>query len=150
MKAHRTNLIRWTICNFIACFWLCFFVWVGFTDTLNGTISSGSFTASFFLAYQLWFACETIGSILEKLFEYGNGIDRLVQTLRIKPESMDKTPAQDLPQDWSKITLNKASYIYEATPVKASKTSALPSIAVKKLPSSGKAAQANRRSSNCS
>lgn len=112
MKTFKSNLTRWTICNVIGASWLFFFAWTGFHDVLDGKLSAGAFTTIFFLAANMWASCEIIGSIWEKVYEHGNAISRLVNTLRVQPEQMDLKPAQDLPQNWKTITLDNVLYTY--------------------------------------
>lgn len=114
MATFFANLFRWSICNVIAAFWLFFFAWYGFYDVLDGHMSAGAFAATFFLAYRMWFSCEVLGSIWEKVYEYGNGIHRLVQTLRVQPEQLDLEPVIHMPDDWSSITLKNLGYAYTA------------------------------------
>lgn len=113
MKTFSSNLLRWTICNVIGALWLFFFAWTGFHDVLAGNLSVGSFTTIFFLAANMWASCEILGSIWEKVYEHGNAISRLVNTLRVKPEQMDLSPAQELPKDWKTIALDNIIYTYD-------------------------------------
>jgi ATP-binding cassette subfamily B protein len=113
MTAYRSNLIRWTICNFVAAFWLFLFAGVGFHLVLNDQMTIGIYTASFFLAYRVWNSCEVVGSILEKVYEHGNGIHRLVQTLCVTPKNLDLEPSQTLNKNWKNISLRNLSYVYE-------------------------------------
>jgi len=113
MIAYRSNLIRWTICNMVACFWLFLFAGVGFYLVLNGKMGIGVYAASFFLAHRVWNSCEVIGSVLEKVYEYGNGIHRLVQTLTVVPKQLDLEPAQEMQKNWKTITLKNTSYAYD-------------------------------------
>ena len=113
MNAYRTNLMRWTICNYVAAFWLFLFAGLGFYFVLNEQMSIGIYAASFFLANRIWESCEVVGSILEKIYEYGNGIHRLAETLCVTPKKLDLEPKQNLHQDWKKITLDNISYAYD-------------------------------------
>jgi ATP-binding cassette subfamily B protein len=113
MRAFRTNLIRWTITNLIGGFWIFIFAWVGFKQVLSGDLSAGMYASTFFLATFIWSSCEVIGSILEKLYEYGNGMSRLITTLRVTPKNLDLTPPQSIPDNWKNITLDNVSYMYE-------------------------------------
>ncbi len=112
MNAFSTNLMRWTISNLVGGIWIFLFIWIGFHQVLEGNMTAGMYTSTFFLATYIWHNCEVIGSILEKAYEYGNGVDRLVQTLRVKPKDLDLTPAQHIPENWEQITLDNVSYIY--------------------------------------
>jgi ATP-binding cassette subfamily B protein len=112
MRTFYTNLFRWSFCNCIAAFWLFVFAWTGFQSVLSGSMTTGVFAATFFLAYRMWSSCESVGSIWEKVYEYGNGISRLVETLREEPKKLDLDPIQTLPKDWRKISLEDVSYVY--------------------------------------
>jgi len=113
ISAFRTNLTRWTIANYIGGSWIFIFAWVGLHQVLNGDMSAGLYASTFFLAIYIWHNCEVIGSILEKIYEYGNGVDRLVKTLRVQPKNLDLIPAQNFPKNWQRITLKDVSYTYE-------------------------------------
>ncbi len=112
IDAYSMNLFRWTICNMVAGFWLFSIAGLGFYLVLNDTISIGSYSASILLSAYLWSSCEVLSSILEKFYEYGNGIYRLVETLRVTPKKLDLTPAQNLPKDWSEIKLKNIEFTY--------------------------------------
>lgn len=112
MDAYSMNLFRWTICNMVAGFWLFLIAGVGFYWVLNGTITIGSYSATILLSAYLWSSCEVLGSILEKFYEYGNGIFRLIETLRVTPKQLDLEPVQTLSDDWSEIKLSKINFTY--------------------------------------
>ncbi len=112
VRAYHQNLLRWSIVNAIAGFWLIVFAGLGFKLTLDGDMTPGVFAATFFLAFRLWSELEIIAAIQEKIYEYGNGIARLIETLRITPAAMDIAPLRDLPSDWSEIRLDKVSFVY--------------------------------------
>lgn len=112
IKADISSLMRWTIASIIGAFWLGLFAWVGMHNVANDTMTAGAFAASFFLAFRMWTSCELIGVILERVYEHGNGLHRMTQTLCIIPEKMDLTPKQIIPKSWSNITFNDVSYIY--------------------------------------
>lgn len=114
MATFFTNLLRWSICNMVAITWLFVFAWVGFHDVLEGNLTTGAYAATFFLAFRMWSSCEVLGAIWEKIYEYGNGISRLVETLRVEPEKLDLEPAQDVPKNWKSITLKNVTYAYNA------------------------------------
>lgn len=113
IDAYSLNLRRWTICNMVAGLWLFVFIGLGFYWVLNDTITIGGYTASVFLATWIWGSCEVLGSILEKFYEYGNGIHRLVETLRVTPKNLDIEPSAEMPQDWKTLTLQNISYLYD-------------------------------------
>jgi len=113
INAFSTNLTRWTIANYVGTFWIFVFAWLGLYQVLDGTLSIGLYASTFFLACWIWASCETVGTIIEKVYEYGNGISRLVTTLRVVPKNLDLTPAQNFPDDWDNITLKDISYTYE-------------------------------------
>jgi len=112
MDAFALNLMRWTICNLTAGFWLFIFIGLGFYWVLQEQITVGVYTATVFLSFNIWLSCEVIGAILEKFYEYGNGIHRLVETLRVKPKELDLKPAQSIPDNWQNITLEKVCFAY--------------------------------------
>lgn len=113
MSAFSTNLMRWTICNMVGGIWIFLFVWIGFQQVLSGDLTTGLYASTFFLATYIWSNCEVIGSILEKAYEYGNGVDRLVKTLRVNPKNLDLEPHQNIPDNWQNIRLNNLSYRYD-------------------------------------
>ena len=113
VNAYSTNLVRWTICNIVAGLWLFFFLGIGFYWVLNDVITVGAYTSTVFLSTYLWSSCEVLGAILEKFYEYGNGIYRLIETLRVKPKQLDLTPPKNVPEDWQKIRLENISYAYD-------------------------------------
>ena len=113
IDAYTVNLIRWMICNVIGGIWMFGITGLGFYWTLQGEITIGAYASTILLTTYLWSSCEIIGSILEKFYEYGNGIYRLIQTLLVTPKQLDLEPTQSLPQDWQKITLDNISYIYD-------------------------------------
>lgn len=96
----------------VAGFWLFLIAGLGFYLVLNDTISIGSYSASILLSAYLWSSCEVLSAILEKFYEYGNGIYRLVETLRVTPKQLDLTPAQSMPEDWSEIKLRNIEFTY--------------------------------------
>ncbi len=85
---------------------------LGFYWVLNETITIGAYASTILLTTYLWASCEVIGYILEKFYEYGNGIHRMVETLRVTPKQLDLTPAQKLSSDWSEIKLNNINFTY--------------------------------------
>jgi ATP-binding cassette subfamily B protein len=113
MNAYSINLLRWTVSNMVGCFWIFLFAWFGFQNTLNGTMSAGLYASTFFLATWVWHSCEVIGAILEKAYEHGNGVSRLVETLRVTPKKLDLEPAQNMPTDWKTISLENLSFSYD-------------------------------------
>lgn len=113
MDAFSLNLMRWTICNIVAGAWLFIFTALGFYWVVSGTITIGAYASTIFLSAYLWSSCEVIGAILEKFYEYGNGIHRLVETLRITPKNLDLEPFQKIPKNWKQIILKDISYVYD-------------------------------------
>lgn len=113
MDAYSINLVRWTASNIVGGFWIFLFAWLGFQNTLNGSMSAGLYASTFFLSLYIWGNCEVIGAILEKAYEHGNGMSRLVETLRVRPKNLDLTPPQNVPDNWKSITLKNISYIYD-------------------------------------
>lgn len=113
IDAYSMNLMRWTICNMVAGSWLFLFAGLGFYWVVNNTISIGTYATSIMLATYLWASCEVLSSVLEKFYEHGNGIYRLIETLRVTPKQLDLTPAQNLPQDWKTLSLEKISFSYD-------------------------------------
>ncbi len=112
MDAFTTNLLRWTICNMLAGVWLLIFLGVGFYWTLQETMTIGAYSATLLLAIYIWSSCEVLGAILEKFYEYGNGIHRLVKTLRITPKQLDLMPEQNFSENWKTISLKNVSFRY--------------------------------------
>lgn len=112
IDAFTLNLRRWTICNMVAGAWLFVFAAMGFYWVLNGTITIGAYSATILLSAYLWSSCEVLGAILEKFYEYGNGMSRLIETLRVTPKKLDLTPEQKIPEDWQEIILKNVTYIY--------------------------------------
>ncbi len=112
-KTHYLNYRRWTICNMISGTYVFTLAIIGFYWTVNDTMTVGVYAATFFLAFNIVMACEYIGDILEKIYEHGNGIHRLVKTLQIRPESFDLKPLQTLPADWKSLSLSNVSYAYD-------------------------------------
>lgn len=113
MNAFSFNLRRWTICNVVAGIWLFIFTALGFYWVLNETITIGAYTSTILLAAYLWSSCEVLGAILEKFYEYGNGIHRLIETLRVTPKQLDLTPTAKIPDNWNNINLKNLSYVYD-------------------------------------
>lgn len=112
MKAFSLNIKRWTICNIMAACWMFGIAGLGFYWVLQDTITIGAYASTILLTTYLWASCEVIGYILEKFYEYGNGMYRMIQTLRVTPKKLDLTPAQSLPNDWKEIRLNNIEFTY--------------------------------------
>lgn len=112
VRAFHQNLWRWSLANAVAGVWLVIFAAIGFKMTLNGTMSAGVFASTFFLAFRLWSELEVMAAIQEKLYEYGNGMSRLIETLRITPKSLDVEPITPLPADWAEMRLDHLSFVY--------------------------------------
>lgn len=113
IRAFTSNLIRWTICNLIAGFWLFVFAWSGFQNVLNGTMTAGAFATTFFMAYSIWVCAEILASIWEKIYEYGNGMHRLTTMLCEKPAQLDIAPVKDeLSGDWNAIAFDECAFLY--------------------------------------
>ncbi len=121
IDAYSTNLFRWTMCNLIAGAWLFLFAWLGFHAVLRGEMSPGTFAAVFFLASNIWTSIETIASIWEKVYEYGNGIYRLADMLCLSPKELDIKPLEDMPENWRKITFENVSFSYSEETAKTVK-----------------------------
>jgi len=113
VNAFKTNLKRWTICNFIASFWLGVFFILGLYLVLQEEMTIGSYSTSVLFAAYLWGVCEYIGSFIEKIYEHGNAVNRLVKTLRVKPKQFDLTPAQTIDSNWKEIQFKNLSYTYD-------------------------------------
>ncbi len=113
INAFKQNLKRWTICNIIAACWITLFVLLGLYLVLQGEMTSGAYATTFFLASNIWGVCIYFGSFLEKLFEHGNAVNRLVKTLRIQPQEFDLRPQQGLPPKWNNIKIDSLSYTYD-------------------------------------
>lgn len=112
MKAHSANLTRWTMANLTMAFWLGIFAFTGFDAVIKGEMTAGAFAAIFFLAYRIWFSCENVGVVFDKLYEYVSGLKLYVETVCTPPEVMDKTPAAAMPSNWKTIQLSSTSYEY--------------------------------------
>lgn len=112
VHAFFQNLLRWSIVNGIAGIWLTIFAGLGFKLTLEGAMSPGVFAATFFLAFRLWSELEVIAAIQEKIYEYGNGISRLIDTLRITANKLDVEPLQSLPGAWARMDLRGVNFSY--------------------------------------
>lgn len=112
IRAFFQNLLRWSIVNGIAGFWLIVFAGVGFKLTLDGDMTPGVFAGTFFLAFRLWSELEVIAAIQEKIYEYGNGIARLVDTLRVTPRPLDIEPVQPMPNAWKQIAVSDLTFAY--------------------------------------
>ncbi|MEM6811233.1 MAG: ABC transporter ATP-binding protein [Pseudomonadota bacterium] len=111
--AFSQNLRRWTICNMITLVWLTLFILYGFHLVLKGEMTAGAYATTFFLASNIWLICEYFGSFLEKMFEHGNAIHRMVKTLRVEPKVFDLEPVQDIPQEWQSIHFKNVSFSYD-------------------------------------
>lgn len=112
IRAFHQNLIRWSIVNGIAGLWLIVFAALGFKLTLEGDMTPGVFAGTFFLAFRLWSELEVIAAIQEKIYEYGNGIARLVDTLRVTPKPLDIEPIRPLPLTWQTIDVTGLTFAY--------------------------------------
>lgn len=112
IRAYHQNLIRWSIVNGIAGIWLFIFAALGFKLTLDGDMTAGVFAGTFFLAFRLWSELEVIAAIQEKIYEYGNGIARLIETLRVTPRPLDIEPKQALPPAWQGIDVSALAFSY--------------------------------------
>ena len=112
IRAYRQNLIRWSINNFIGGLWIIVFAASGFYMSYTGSMSAGTYAATFWLAYRLWTELEVIAAIQEKVYEHGNGVYRLVKTLLEQPKPVDREPLQDLPANWQNLTLKSLSFVY--------------------------------------
>jgi len=113
IDAFKQNLKRWTICNILAAHWIALFVLLGLYLVLNDKMTTGAYATSFFLASNIWGVCIFFGSFLEKLFEHGNAVHRLVKTLRVQPKKFDLEPAQNMPHNWSNIKIDNLCYTYD-------------------------------------
>lgn len=113
INAFKQNLKRWTICNIIAACWITLFVLLGLYLVLIGEMTPGAYATSFFLASNIWGVCIYFGSFLEKLFEHGNAVNRLVKTLRIEPKQFDLKPSQNIPISWDAIKIQSLCYTYD-------------------------------------
>ena len=112
MRAFSTNLLRWTVCNLVAAFWLFLFAGLGFYGVLHGNMTPGVFAASFFLVCNIWRSCEVIASIWEKAYEHGNGLHRLTQMLCLTPKKLDAEPLAPLPENWRNIAFENVTFSY--------------------------------------
>ena len=112
IKAFSSNLLRWTVCNLVAAFWLFLFAGLGFYSVLKGEMTPGVYAAAFFLAYNIWSSCEVIASIWEKAYEYGNGVHRLTKMLCLTPKKLDIEPLSPLPERREEISFADVSFTY--------------------------------------
>ena len=113
IKTFHQNLKRWTICNIVAVFWIGLFMILGFYLVITGEITTGAYATSFFLASNLWGTCESFGAMVEKIYEHGNAVSRLIKTLRVKPKEFDLKPTQSISTDWKKIQIDALTYTYD-------------------------------------
>lgn len=104
---------RWIVMNAVGCSWIAFFAFYGFYNAFTGTISIGAYASTFFLAYNLWIAMEMLGTTQDQLFQHMSGLRRLMQTLAVKPVSLDIAPVTSMPQDWTTLSLSGVTYHYQ-------------------------------------
>lgn len=111
-KVHWKNFVRWASINGLGCIWLFVFAGLGFVGCIQGWMTAGTFTATFFLAFNLLTALEVIAAMQEQIYEYCNGLRRLISTLKEKTPPLDITPIVPLSKDWKTIKFNKVSFRY--------------------------------------
>ncbi len=112
IRAYKVNLIRWGIINVIAGLWISLFIFLGFKLVFDGNMTAGALAATIFLAHQLWMSLEVIAQIQERLYEYGNGLYRLITTLREMPKPLDIEPLSSLEKNWKQISLKNLTFTY--------------------------------------
>ncbi len=103
---------RWTIMNAVGVFWILTFVAIGLTGTLQGWLSVGTFTATFFLALSVLSGLEQIAIITEEMYKDINGMRRLIDTLRTPIPPLDIEPLQPLRADWQTIRFDDLTFVY--------------------------------------
>lgn len=111
-RVYWTMLLRWSVINFVGFGWLIIIALLGFWGCLEGWLSTGAYAATFFLAVTMWTALEEIAQVQDNIFEYNNGMRRLIATLKVKAPPLDIEPLQDLPAEWKDISFNDLSFVY--------------------------------------
>lgn len=111
-KVYWTMLLRWSVINFVGFGWIIAIGLVGFYGCYQGWLSTGAYTAIFFLSITIWVSLEEVARVQDNIFEYNNGMRRLIDTLKTQAPPLDIEPLQNLPADWRSIDFDNLSFIY--------------------------------------
>src|SRR5690606_6081634 len=96
-KVYWMQLVRWSIINFIGFGWIIAIGMIGFYGCYQGWLSAGAYATMFFLGIAVWTSLEEFAKVQDELFEYNNGMRRLIETLRTPIAPLDIEPLQALP-----------------------------------------------------
>jgi len=105
--------LRWTVLNTLCAFWLCLFAGIGFLGAYEGWLTPGAFAATFFLAFNLWLAVDSLAAIQDQIYACASGLRRFIATLKETPAPLDIPPLRPVPANWEAIRLDALSFTYK-------------------------------------
>lgn len=111
-KVYWMQLVRWSIINFVGFGWIIAIGMIGFYGCYEGWLSAGAYATMFFLGITVWTSLEEFAQVQDNLFEYNNGMRRLIDTLKTPIAPLDIEPAQSLPKDWQSIQIDDLFFVY--------------------------------------
>ena len=111
-KVYWTMLYRWSVINFVGFGWIIIIGGVGFYGCYQGWLSTGAYATLFFVAITVWTSLEGLAQVQDNIFEYNNGIHRLIGTLKTRVPALDIEPVTPLNPTWREINFNKLSFVY--------------------------------------
>ncbi len=111
-KVYWMMLMRWSVINFVGFGWIIVIAGIGFYGCYQGWLSTGAYATLFFVAITMWTSLEGLAEVQDNIFEYNNGIRRLIDTLKIVPPELDIKPLHPLPQPWQQISFENLAFVY--------------------------------------
>lgn len=111
-KVYWTMLYRWSVINFVGFGWIIVIGGLGFYGCYQGWLSTGAYATLFFVAITIWTSLEGLAQVQDNIFEYNNGLRRLIATLKTDIPALDIEPVTPLPADWQSITFDQLSFVY--------------------------------------
>ncbi len=111
-KVYWTMLYRWSVINFVGFGWIIIIGGLGFYGCYQGWLSTGAYATLFFVAITIWTSLEGLAQVQDNIFEYNNGLRRLIATLKTDIPALDIEPLAALKSDWKNITFDQLSFVY--------------------------------------
>lgn len=113
MRNVRVQMLLWPGASIIETAAIALLYYVGITNLGSMNVSTGTLIAFVWYSTTFWDPVVNIGNFYTQLVTCSVYLERIFETLRIKPNIVDKPEAQELPQISGKIDVNDVVFRYE-------------------------------------